>query len=201
MFTGLITDIGTVTAINPFPGGMRWTIHAPRTAHELKPGDSVSISGACQTVERVEGDSFSGTSIQETLKATNFGDWIIGHRINLELPLRASDRFGGHFVTGHVDTTGVVSELRRTSEGHWVDISFDPRHDRWVLEKGSIAIDGVSLTVMKKASGIIAVSFIPETISRTTLGDLRNGQRVNMEFDMLVKAAVSNATSDHPAWW
>ncbi len=190
MFTGLISDIGVVAAITPFAGGMRWTIRAPRTTAELKPGDSVNVSGACQTVEKVAGDAFTGTSIQETLKATNFGDWAVGHRVNLELALRASDRLGGHFVTGHVDTTASVKEVRVAKEGHWVDVVFDRAYDRWVLKKGSIAIDGVSLTVMEKKSGLVTVSFIPETVTRTTLGELHIGRRVNIEFDMLVKAVI-----------
>ncbi len=190
MFTGLVTDMGTVSAITPFPGGIRWTIHAPKTVAELKPGDSVSIAGACQTVETVAEGSFTGTSIQETLKATNFGDWIVGRKINLELPLRATDRLGGHFVTGHVDTAGKVEDVRIPTEGHWVEVSFDRKYDRWVLRKGSVAVEGVSLTVMDKKPGMIMISFIPETVTRTTLGDLRLGQRLNLEFDMLVKAVV-----------
>ena len=194
MFTGLVSDTGTVRAITPFAGGKRWTIHALKTVAELKPSDSVNISGACQTVESVSEDSFTGTSIQETLKATNFGDWTVGRVVNLELALRASDRFGGHFVTGHIDTTGTVDDVRVSNEGHWVDIAFDSKYDRWVLKKGSIAIDGVSLTVMDKRSGLITVSFIPETVTRTTLGELRVGQKVNLEFDMLVKAVVPDHT-------
>lgn len=190
MFTGLVADIGTVTAITPFAGGIRWTINAPRIASDVKQGDSVNISGACQTVESMSEGSFNGTSIQETLRATNFGDWRAGQRVNLELALRASDRFGGHFVTGHVDTTGTVQDVRNSNEGRWVDVAFDAKYDRWVLKKGSIAIEGVSLTVMERASGIVTVSFIPETVTRTTLGELQVGQRVNLEFDMLVKAVV-----------
>lgn len=190
MFTGLVSDIGTVTAITPFAGGIRWTINASRIAADVKQGDSVNVSGACQTVESVSEGSFSGTSIQETLKATNFSDWKIGRRVNLELALRASDRFGGHFVTGHVDSTGAVQDVRTSHEGCWVDIAFDTTFDRWLLRKGSIAIDGVSLTVMDKSPGLLTVSFIPETVTRTTLGELRVGQRVNLEFDMLVKAVV-----------
>lgn len=190
MFTGLVSDIGTVTAITPFTGGIRWTINAPRVAADVKQGDSVNVSGACQTVESVSEGSFSGTSIQETLKATNFSDWKVGQRVNLELALRASDRFGGHFVTGHVDITGTVQDVRNSNEGRWVDVAVDATYDRWLLKKGSIAIEGVSLTVMEKSSGLVTVSFIPETVTRTTLGELRVGQRVNLEFDMLVKAVV-----------
>jgi riboflavin synthase len=190
MFTGLVSDIGTVTAITPFSGGMRWVIQSPRICAEVKPGDSVNVSGACQTVESISEAGFSGTSIRETLNATNFGGWRPGHRVNLELALRASDRFGGHFVTGHVDATGTVKDVRSANDGHWVDVAFDAKYDRWVLKKGSIAIEGVSLTVMAKSSGLLTVSFIPETVTRTTLGDLRMGQMVNLEFDMLVKAVV-----------
>ncbi|HWO56876.1 MAG TPA: riboflavin synthase [bacterium] len=195
MFTGLVSDIGFVRALSPSAGGMRWTIHAPRTAAEIKPGDSVNIAGACQTVETVSGELFTGTSIQETLKATNYGDWTVGRRVNLELALRPTDRLGGHFVTGHIDTTGAVTDIRVSPAGHWVDVRFAPRFDRWVLRKGSIAIEGVSLTVMDKSPGLLTVSFIPETVARTTLADLRRGDRVNLEFDMLVKAVVPDPES------
>lgn len=190
MFTGLVSDIGTVTAITPFAGGIRWTITASRIAADVKQGDSVNVSGACQTVETVSQGAFTGTSIHETLKATNFGEWIVGRRVNLELALRPTDRLGGHFVTGHIDTTGIVKDVRTSNEGHWVDVAFDSKYDRWILKKGSIAIEGVSLTVMDRSPGSMTVSFIPETVTRTTLGDLRNGQKVNLEFDMLVKAVV-----------
>jgi len=208
MFTGLISDIGAIAAITPFAGGMRWTIRAPRIAADVKPGDSVNVSGACQTVETVTDESLTGTSIQETLKATTFGDWTVGRSVNLELALRASDRFGGHFVTGHVDTTGIVRDTRVSKEGHWVDIGFAQEYDRWVLKKGSIAIDGVSLTVMEKKPGLVTVSFIPETVIRTTLGGLRTGRRVNIEFDMLVKAVapdlresrIDEATLQRAGW-
>lgn len=190
MFTGLVSEVGTVSSVTPIAGGMRWSIRAPRTCSEIKTGDSVNVAGACQTVENVNGDTFTGTSIQETLKATNFGDWTVGTQVNLELALRASDRLGGHFVTGHVDVTGAVRDVRISSDGHWVEVAFDRIFDRWVLKKGSIAIDGVSLTVMNKQSGLLTVSFIPETVKRTTLGRLQVGQRVNLEFDMLIKAVV-----------
>jgi riboflavin synthase len=181
-----------------FSGGLRWTIHAPGIASEVVVGDSVNVSGACQTVEAVtDGRAFSGTSIRETLDATNFDSWTVGHRVNLELALRASDRFGGHFVSGHVDCTGEVREVRRGADGHWVDIAFAPRYDRWVIAKGSVAIDGVSLTVMQKRPGLLTVSFIPETVSKTTLSDLRRGGLVNIEFDMLVKAVVLDLADSH----
>jgi riboflavin synthase len=195
MFTGLVSDIGVVSALAPSAGGMGWTIRAPRTAAEIKPGDSVNIAGACQTVETVSGELFTGTSIQETLKATNYGGWTVGRRVNLELALRPTDRLGGHFVTGHIDTAGTVAGIRVSPAGHWVDVRFDSRFDRWVLRKGSIAIEGVSLTVMEKSPGLLTVSFIPETVARTTLADLRRGDRVNLEFDMLVKAVVPDPES------
>ena len=197
MFTGLISEIGTVKELSRFPGGLRWTIHAPGVASDVAIGDSVNVSGACQTVEAVGAGSISGTSIRETLDATNFCLWTVGRRVNLELALRASDRFGGHFVSGHIDCTGEVQEVRRGADGHWVDIAFEPRYDRWVVGKGSIAIDGVSLTVMQKRPGFLTVSFIPETVSKTTLGDLCHGEKVNLEFDMLIKAVVPDPSTSH----
>jgi len=190
MFTGLVQEMGTITRLERHGGGLRWSIAAPQIARELTRGDSVNIAGACQTVERVDGDAITGTSIPETLKKTNFGRWRVVQKVNLEPALRASDRLGGHMVSGHVDATGTL--VRRTVTGEWVNLTveFDTRLSRWVIQHGSVAIDGVSLTVADHSPGSLTVALIPETISRTTLGAIKPGDEVNLEFDQLIKAVV-----------
>ncbi|MBI3873033.1 MAG: riboflavin synthase [candidate division Zixibacteria bacterium] len=192
MFTGLVREIGTVTALRHVPAGLQWTIRAPVASAELHVGDSINVAGACHTVESVGAGAFTGTSIPQTLHMTTFARWHAGQRVNLELPLRADDRFGGHFVSGHVDAIAEVRSVQSSEEGYKLELAFPPRFDRWVVDKGSIAIDGVSMTIAEKRPGSLTVALIPETLSKTTLGDLRAGGNVNIEFDMLVKAVVQD---------
>jgi riboflavin synthase len=190
MFTGLIAEIGTIRQLRRLAAGVEWTIVAPTLASQLKVGDSINVAGACQTVESIGFERFSGTAIRETLKVTTFARWSVGHRVNLELALRADDRLGGHLVGGHVDTIGYVRASRRDARGHWLEVSFPRPFDRWAVPKGSIALDGVSLTIAAKQPGSITAALIPETLARTTLDALRVGDPVNVEFDQLVKAAA-----------
>jgi len=195
MFTGLIAEIGTIRQLRRLAAGVEWTIVAPTLASQLKVGDSINVAGACQTVESIGSERFSGTAIRETLKVTTFARWGVGHRVNLELALRADDRLGGHLVSGHVDTIGYVRASRRDAHGHWLDVSFPRQFDRWAVPKGSIALDGVSLTIAAKQPGSITVALIPETLARTTLDALRVGDPVNVEFDQLVKAAAPDLSA------
>ncbi|MEW5874445.1 MAG: riboflavin synthase [Candidatus Zixiibacteriota bacterium] len=190
MFTGLVQEMGTITRLERHGGGLRWSIAAPQIARELNRGGSVNIAGACQTVEKVDGGTMTGTSIPETLKKTNFANWRVGQRVNLEPAMRASDRLGGHLVSGHVDTTGTIA--RRAVTGEWVNLTveFDTRLSRWVIQHGSVAIDGVSLTIADCAAGSLTVALIPETLKRTTLGSAKVGDTVNLEFDQVIKAVV-----------
>jgi riboflavin synthase len=194
MFTGLVQDIGKIASVRRAGGAIRWAIQSPQCAARLKIGDSVNVAGVCQTVESVAGDTISGTAIAETLRKTTFGRWEIGHLVNLELALRADDRLGGHIVSGHVDTVGTILRRRETSSGTYLSVTFAGQFDNWSVEQGSVALDGVSLTIAGRIRGMITVALIPETLRRTTLGAVRTGDPVNVEFDQLVKAAVQQTT-------
>lgn len=195
MFTGLIQEIGVLRAVRRTSAGLRWSIAAPSLAPCLKPGDSINISGACQTVEEIAQSLITGTAIPETLRVTHAARWTVGRALNLELALRADERLGGHLVSGHVDTTGRVSGTHKSAGGVRLDIAFDAEYDRWVVAKGSIALDGVSLTVAHCARGRVTVALIPETLAKTTLGRVRVGDTVNVEFDQMIKAVVKGARS------
>jgi riboflavin synthase len=197
MFTGLVQEIGNVTRVHRSGASLRWTIRAPQCAAHLKTGDSINVAGVCQTVESVNGDSFAGTAIAETLAKTTFADWKVRRLVNLELALRADDRLGGHIVSGHIDTVGRVVARRSTTDGMYLGVSFPEHFDPWCVAQGSIALDGVSLTIAEKYTGRVVVALIPETLRRTTLGTLTIGDHINMEFDQLVKAAVQQMESTH----
>lgn len=190
MFTGLIQEMGHITRVERQSGGLRWSIRCPKTAPLLKRGDSINISGACQTVETISGDTISGTSIPETLKKTTFSNWRAGHTVNLEPALRASDRLGGHMVSGHVDTVGTLRKRGMTGDWLTLSVEFENKFSRWVIPHGSIAIEGVSLTIAECARGTLTVALIPETIERTTLGSANPGDQLNLEFDQIIKAVV-----------
>lgn len=196
MFTGLVQEIGTIAQVRRSVGSLHWSIRAPRCSRELRAGDSVNVAGACQTVETVSGDIFTGTAIPETLAKTTYSEWTPGGGVNLELALHSGDRLGGHMVSGHVDTVGSVVRMSRDSDGIKLTFSFDKRFDSWTLPQGSIALDGVSLTIAARNPGSVTVALIPETLQRTTLGKLEPGGRINIEFDQFVKAVVQHAAGE-----
>ncbi|MBI5868573.1 MAG: riboflavin synthase [candidate division Zixibacteria bacterium] len=193
MFTGLVQEIGTITRVQRMAGMLRWTIRAPESVGQLHTGDSINVAGACQTVETLDRDSFTGAAIPETLARTTFLEWRSGTQVNLELALRASDRLGGHIVTGHVDTVGSVVHIRSDARGTRLSVAFDRRFANLALAQGSIALDGVSLTIAEKTPGMVTVALIPETLKRTTLGGLAAGDMINIEFDQVVKAIVQQS--------
>jgi riboflavin synthase len=186
MFTGLIADLGTVLAAQRDEGGARVRI-GTRLASELRPGDSIAVNGVCLTATEVLDDSFVAEAMSETLRRTSLGALGEGARDNLELPLRASDRLGGHVVQGHVDACGTVREVRE--EGFSRVLAIDAPADvaRHLVEKGSVALDGVSLTVSALCDDGFEVSLIPETLTRTNLGAISAGDAVNIEADILAK--------------
>ncbi|MCI0406778.1 MAG: riboflavin synthase [candidate division Zixibacteria bacterium] len=187
MFTGLVTDVGKVALVSQTKEGKELLIEARKTVRELKKGDSVSINGACQTVVSKNGAKFAVLAIPETLRRTNFDKIQTGSRVNLELPLRLSDRLGGHFVTGHIDTQARLLEVleRKGSVEWWVEL---PREFAGlVIEKGSVALDGVSLTVAGLKPGRFKAALIPHTLKATTLGERKVGDFLNVEFDFLGK--------------
>ncbi len=185
VFTGIVTATGEVRERSP----TRLLILCPSLASELALGGSVAISGVCLTVISVDraGGQFEVELSPETLKRTTLGSLRPGDRVNLELPLRPSDRLGGHIVQGHVDTVGEVIAVEPEGEGLRLTFQVDPCYDGLLVERGSIAIDGVSLTPFHILRGRFEVAVIPHTLRVTTLQSLRPGDKVNVEFDLLAK--------------
>jgi len=186
MFTGLIADLGSVTAIAHDDGGAVLEIRSA-LAEELDDGASIAVNGVCLTATDVGAEGFRAQAMIETLRRSSLGDLHVGSRVNLELPLRAGDRLGGHVVQGHVDATGSIRALRDEGFARVLEIATDPRLVRYLVEKGSVAVDGVSLTVSALGEDGFAVSLIPETLQRTNLGGVHEGEIVNVEVDVLAK--------------
>jgi riboflavin synthase len=184
LFTGLVADLGTVTAVDASEAGVRLTV---RTALELGEGDSVAVNGVCLTATSLPDGAFTADVMHETLRRSSLGALEEGSKVNLELPLRADDRLGGHFVQGHVDGLGTVWDVREEGFSHVVSIGAPAEIMRYVIEKGSIAVDGVSLTVSGLGEDWFQVSLIPETLERTVLGEATTGTPVNLEVDVLAK--------------
>jgi riboflavin synthase len=186
MFTGLVEDLGTVAGVHATTDGVRLTLES-RLARELGEGDSIAVNGVCLTAVGVCGDRFGADVMHETLRRSSLGEVAEGSRVNLELALRADARLGGHMVQGHVDGVGVVSGTREDGFARVVTVEADPALLRYVVEKGSIAVDGVSLTVARVDDSTFDVSLIPETLERTNLGSAAPGTPVNLEVDILAK--------------
>jgi riboflavin synthase len=186
MFTGLIADLGSVTALERNGGGATLEI-STRLAGELRPGDSVAVNGVCLTATDVRDGGFTAEAMIETLRRSALDGLQLGAKVNLELALRAEDRLGGHVVQGHIDDTGTVGEIREEGFARVLRIDSDPGVSRYLVEKGSIAVDGVSLTVSALCDEGFEVSLIPETLQRTNLGEADVGDRVNLEVDVLAK--------------
>ncbi|MEA2482763.1 MAG: riboflavin synthase [Thermoleophilaceae bacterium] len=184
MFTGLVAQMGEVTAT-----GTRLAVRTPLAA-ELERGDSIAVNGVCLTAVEITPDSFEADVMEETLERSALGRLQQGDAVNLELALRVGDRLGGHFVQGHVDATGSIDSIEEREHSRLVRVAAPPEILRYVVEKGSIAIDGVSLTVVDVDDEGFSVSLIPETLERTTLGSASRGDPVNLEVDMLAKYAV-----------
>jgi riboflavin synthase len=191
MFTGLVQATGIA-----HPGGGRLQVEA---GLELSEGDSVAINGVCLTATAVRSGGFEADVMPETLRRTALGHLRDGEQVNLELPLRASDRLGGHIVQGHVDATGTIESVEDEGFAKMVRISAPDEVLRYVVEKGSIALDGVSLTVAEVDDEGFAVSLIPETLERTTLGAVAPGRLVNIEVDVLAKYVEKLARRVAPA--
>ena len=187
MFTGLVQDLGEVTRVDETADGVRLAVRTP-LARELSEGDSIAVNGVCLTAVGLGGgDLFGADVMRETLRRSSLAEVEPGSTVNLELPLRAGDRLGGHMVQGHVDGVGAVRDVREDGFARIVEIAAPPDLLRYVVEKGSIAVDGVSLTVSAVGDDFFAVSLIPETLERTTLGAAAPGRPVNLEVDVLAK--------------
>jgi riboflavin synthase len=186
VFTGLIQDVGTVEEIAVSGDGARLRI-ATRLAPEIEPGDSVAVSGVCLTAAAVDTGGFEVEAMNQTLELTSLGPLATGDPVNLELALQSSDRLGGHIVQGHVDGTGEVSEVAEDGFSRRLRVTVPAELMRYVVERGSVALDGVSLTVSAAGEGWLEVSLIPETLERTSLGRAAQGTALNVETDVVAK--------------
>ena len=187
MFTGLIREVGRVLSREGSADGVRLTIEAPQTAAETQVGDSIAINGVCLTVVAVAGDSFAFDAVPETLDRSSLGTLDHGSRVNLEPALRAGEALGGHYVQGHVDGVGAVRSVEPEGDGKRIWFDAAPELLRYVVEKGSIAVQGTSLTVAAVDDTGFAVALIPHTLEVTTLGELEPEDPVNLEADVLAK--------------
>lgn len=203
MFTGIVEELGRVVRLETVEDSARLTVEAPTVTQDVNLGDSVSVNGCCLTVTAVQGSTFTADLMAETLTRTTLGSQAPGDPVNLERALRASDRLGGHIVQGHVDATAEVLDHHRGEHWDLLRIGLPQEIARYVAVKGSVALDGVSLTVVDvvdvvdasdivpvpSAGASLSVGLIPETLRRTTLGTRRPGERVNLEVDVLAKYA------------
>ena len=192
MFTGLVEAVGDLVERKPTSGGFRLRI-GTALAPELKPGDSLAVNGVCLTVILAERDEIHADVGPETIRVTTLGSIARGSALNLERPLRADQRFGGHFVQGHVDAIGHVEELRKEAEFHWLTVSFPSNLAPLIVHKGSIAVDGISLTVAGLGGDRFDIMVVPFTMQHTNLGRIKIRDRVNLECDMVGKYVVRAA--------
>ena len=189
MFTGIIEEVGQVKRIEQRGEDRRITITAQHAPKELKPGDSVSVSGVCLTAIDIKPGSFGADLAPETWTRTSFSRMHEGVRVNLELPMKADGRFGGHIVQGHVDGVGKLIALDRIadSENWWLHIDLPPEVEKYTVHKGSISIEGISLTVARLEGRHCTIAVIPHTVEMTNLGSLKAGDPVNLEADLIAK--------------
>jgi riboflavin synthase len=186
MFTGIVEAVGTLSEVKGTGGGYRVRIQTLLSA-EMKVGDSLAVNGVCLTAILIDGDHVLADVGPETSRVTTLGVLQRGQEVNLDRPLRAAGRFDGHFVTGHVDAVGTIEEIRPEGESRWLTIGFPPALAPFFIRKGSIAVDGISLTVAGLGERQFDVMIIPHTWTSTTLKSLRKGDKVNLECDMIGK--------------
>ena len=187
MFTGIVEYLGTVDRLERSPEGGRLTIHAPELAACLSVGGSVAVNGCCLTIVEKSDDSFRADLSGETLRRTAFSEMKTGAVVNLEQPLVAGKEFGGHFVQGHVDGIGRITRLAAEGENWWLAVRVPEELGRYIALKGSLAVDGISLTVAGWRDGIVELAIVPFTYSRTNIRERTAGDPVNLECDILAK--------------
>ena len=187
MFTGLVEEKGILKEKIPTGDGFQFVIQANIIMKDLQIGSSVAVNGCCLTVVKIAGNTFAVDTIEETLNKTNLGVLKQGMNVNLERPLAAEARLGGHFVLGHIDTTGKVEDVKELSNSHWLTISFPEKFKQYLIYVGSVAIDGVSMTVAELKDNSFSVGIIPHTWKETVFADKKIGDTVNLEFDVLGK--------------
>ncbi len=189
MFSGIIEELGRVKKISRYGDNTVLEIKAEKVLEETRIGDSISVNGTCLTVVKKTEDSLIFEVMPQTLQATNLGSLKLAERINLERSLKVGDRLSGHFVTGHIDCAGIIRRKHYLGGNLCFEINIPVRYAGYIIEKGSIAVDGISLTVVNKKSNTLAVYIIPHTLKNTTLGFKGSSDKVNIEFDILAKKA------------
>lgn len=204
MFTGLIEAVGRVGRFDDLAGGRRLLVETP-LGQELAVGDSIAVNGVCLTVVDRTSSNFSADVSPETLRVTSLGEWKTGRRVNLERPLRADQRFGGHFVLGHVDAVSELSSVREDGDSYWLEFTLPFALRRLVIPKGSVTLDGISLTVASLSDRDFGVQIVPHTWTHTALSDLAPGAAVNIEADVLGKyvarmLSLQELPEPVPAW-
>ena len=187
MFTGIVESLGTVADLEDRTDAIRLRIDAPAVMDDVRPGDSIAVNGVCLTVVDPTPAGFSADVMQETMRRSSLATLASGARVNLERAVRASDRLGGHIVQGHVDGTGTIRSITPEGDGVLMSISAPDEVLRYVVEKGSITVDGVSLTVASREPDGFTIALIPHTMQATTLGPDAVGRRVNLEADVVAK--------------
>lgn len=194
MFTGIVESTGTINRTTKVPGGRRLRVEVGVVASECKHGDSICVSGVCLTVTTIDNGAIEFDVVTETLDKTTLGEKRVGDCVNIERSLRVGDRLDGHFVQGHIDGVATVEAVERTTVEHVVRFACDHEMSRFIIPKGSIAIDGVSLTIAAVRDASFSVALIPTTLERTTLGQLDRGDSVNVETDIIVRTIVHRLT-------
>lgn len=187
MFTGIIEEVGTLLATHKASKSESLTIEAPYVLQDAKVGDSIAVNGICLTATSIAGSTFTADVMAETMRRTSLGTLHIGSKVNLERAMAAGGRFGGHIVSGHIDGTGTIVNMEREENAVWVTIGTTPQIMKYIIEKGSIAIDGISLTVATVSTDRFQVSIIPHTGQETTLLTKKPGDIVNLENDVIGK--------------
>ena len=187
MFTGIVEELGEIKSVRQNLEGLDFCIHAKKVLEDLKIGDSVAINGCCQTVTAIDGDEFCVQAVFETVKLTNFQHLKQGDKVNLERAMMLNSRFGGHLVSGHIEGTGKILSITNQGQATLFEISADTNIMKYIIYKGSVAVNGVSLTVCEVKNDSFKVSVIPHTISNTIFQFAKVGDDVNLEPDMLAK--------------
>ena len=187
MFTGIIEEVGQIVAIKPIHNGKELQIRAQTVLEGTRPGDSIAVDGVCLTVTSLGSHSFHAQAVGETLEKTTLGGIQQGAYVNLERALAVGDRIGGHFVQGHVNTTGRIRTLRKRGDNYLLEVEIPPPHLKYIIREGSIAINGISLTVAHLQETIVGINIIPHTMTHTNLQYLHPGDPVNIEVDLIAK--------------
>ncbi|MDD5680667.1 MAG: riboflavin synthase [Candidatus Omnitrophica bacterium] len=193
MFSGIIEDKAVVKKVIKNPGGVKIAIESQKVSQDATIGDSISVNGVCLTVVDVDKKTLQFDVMSETLRATTISELKIGDIVNAERSLKMGDRISGHFVTGHIDCIGIISSVKKEPNDYTMEIKVPAEKALYLAGKGSVAVDGISLTIAGNRSGYFKISLIPLTLKMTSLESKKNGDKVNIEFDILAKYAMRNS--------